>query len=169
MDTPLTIIGEVDRTETESGESRFVIGRPNSGSPFYITNRSVEDLRESIDKVVRSQRWLAVGFGAMGFAILGAKTWKNFRSMLRYRHIRKQLETEVRLRSRELAQNDAKTELPLMEEARKPSKCIVCWDRPADAAFIPCGHNCVCRRCGLELTRCPVCRKQCSVYRIYPM
>eukprot|EP00210_Caulerpa_lentillifera_P004179 g3985.t1 len=167
VNTSLTIIGELDHTMTEFGESRFVIGRPHSGSPFYITDKTVEDLKDSVQKVVRSHAWLAIGFGAVGFALLGTRTWKHVKSVLKYRQIRKQLEKEVQMRSREAAQPETQTESPLMEEVRKPNQCIVCWDRLADAAFIPCGHNCVCRRCGLELNRCPVCRKHCSVYRIF--
>lgn len=169
VDTPLTVVGELDHSVTDLGESRYVIGRPNCGSPFYITDRDIEELKDSVQKVVRSHTWLAVGFGAVGVALLGTRTWKHVKSAMRYRQIRKQLEKDVRLRARDVAQTETKPVAPVLEEARKPSQCIVCWDRPADAAFIPCGHNCVCRRCGLELNRCPVCRKHCSVYRIYPL
>jgi len=46
-------------------------------------------------------------------------------------------------------------------------ECVVCKDRLATHAFIPCGHRCVCRKCSGEITkregakrRCPLCRQQ---------
>ena len=47
--------------------------------------------------------------------------------------------------------------------------CVVCWDRRADRALLPCGHLCLCSRCSAQATlpqgnlsgRCPVC--QCTV------
>lgn len=47
--------------------------------------------------------------------------------------------------------------------------CVVCWDRRADRALLPCGHLCLCSRCsalatlpqGILRGRCPVC--QCTV------
>ena len=51
--TPLTVVGELDRI-TEKGETKYVLGRPNSGAPFYITDRSVEDLKSSIKQVARN-------------------------------------------------------------------------------------------------------------------
>jgi len=46
--------------------------------------------------------------------------------------------------------------------------CVVCWDRRADRALLPCGHLCLCSRCSSPATfrgnlrgRCPAC--QCTV------
>eukprot|EP00210_Caulerpa_lentillifera_P000188 g183.t1 len=169
VNTPLTIIGELDCTETESGESRFVIGRPSSGLPFYITDKSMEDLKDSFEKVVRSHRWLAFGFGAIGFALLGTKTFNHIKSVLRYRQIRRQLENQLQVQSQEGEDSDTKSSTARLDGVRKINQCIVCWDCQADAAFIPCGHNCVCRRCGMELKRCPICRKHGIVYKIFPV
>lgn len=168
VNTPLTVVGEIDRTFTEKGEAKYVIGRPNAGKPFYITSKSVEELRSSIKRVAKSHTWLAIGFGAVGIALLGHRTWKQVKSAMRYRQIRKQLEAEVRSRRETSLPSSIASSSPRTDDGLQPT-CIVCWDRPANAAFIPCGHNCVCRRCGYELTRCPICRRQCVVYRIYPL
>ena len=47
-------MGELDRTWTDEGEEKYVIGRPNSGKPFYITQKSVGELQTSIKKVART-------------------------------------------------------------------------------------------------------------------
>lgn len=52
--TALTVVGEVDRTITDKGEARYVIGRPNAGKPFYITTKSVGELHASIKKAAKS-------------------------------------------------------------------------------------------------------------------
>ena len=43
-------------------------------------------------------------------------------------------------------------------DALQQPECIVCWDAPATHIFVPCGHQCVCERCGAKLERCPKCR-----------
>ena len=42
------------------------------------------------------------------------------------------------------------------------SLCVVCLDNSATHALVPCGHQCACRTCVLQLegSPCPICRKQ---------
>mmetsp|Transcript_34536 Transcript_34536/g.101498 ORF Transcript_34536/g.101498 Transcript_34536/m.101498 type:complete len:352 (-) Transcript_34536:11-1066(-) len=59
---------------------------------------------------------------------------------------------------------------PLPNEDETPPQegedvCIVCWDRRADHAIVPCGHLCLCSRCSSYATlqgtlrgQCPVCK-----------
>jgi hypothetical protein len=60
---------------------------------------------------------------------------------------------------------------PLPEDEDAPSlqegedACVVCWDRRADYAIVPCGHLCLCSRCSSYATlhgtlrcQCPVCK-----------
>ena len=61
--------------------------------------------------------------------------------------------------------------------ARGPKECVICLDRSATHAFIPCGHRCVCDRCGSvsrltmlagDTTKCPLCRERSTqVLRIF--
>ena len=47
-------------------------------------------------------------------------------------------------------------------------QCVICLDAKKSRACIPCGHVCVCERCAVPLTSCPVCRQPCSDFmRIY--
>lgn len=43
--------------------------------------------------------------------------------------------------------------------------CIVCWEKQAAAAFLPCGHACCCAGCATvevrRRQRCPLCRAEC--------
>ncbi|CAE7030141.1 LUL3 [Symbiodinium natans] len=50
--------------------------------------------------------------------------------------------------------------------------CVVCLERPADTAVVPCGHLCLCQRCADAMrgqtTLCPMCRNEASsTVRIY--
>jgi Zinc finger, C3HC4 type (RING finger) len=52
--------------------------------------------------------------------------------------------------------------------------CVICTDRPAIRALIPCGHLCLCDECSVQFLRsasqraCPLCRVQTtSTLRIY--
>ncbi|CAM9393489.1 unnamed protein product [Lampetra fluviatilis] len=48
------------------------------------------------------------------------------------------------------------------------TECVVCMHGPRQAAFIPCGHYCVCEVCATLLCECPLCRRPCeNVIRIY--
>ena len=70
--------------------------------------------------------------------------------------------------------------LPTDQDETPPQEgedvCIVCWDRRADHAIVPCGHLCLCSCCSIHATlqgtlrgRCPVCKcvaqKAMKVYR----
>lgn len=54
-------------------------------------------------------------------------------------------------------------------------QCVVCIDRPASHAFLPCGHRCICEKCSVHMKRewhggkrCPMCKKKAkSVLQIY--
>ncbi|CAK4665119.1 hypothetical protein LEN26_003724 [Aphanomyces euteiches] len=58
-------------------------------------------------------------------------------------------------------------------EVETPStslECVVCMDRPREAACVPCGHRVLCLTCASSLTstRCPICRIQVQqIIRIY--
>ena len=47
-------------------------------------------------------------------------------------------------------------------------KCVICLEKNADFAIIPCGHKCGCNKCLDKTTFCPICRaeKQ-NMFRIY--
>ena len=46
-------------------------------------------------------------------------------------------------------------------------ECVVCFERARAVAFLPCGHFCVCSKCGQRLSECPICRKSTRKQRIY--
>ena len=48
-------------------------------------------------------------------------------------------------------------------------KCIMCLERVLTAAFVPCGHCVCCWECASTLgnNRCPICRKQATVQRLF--
>ena len=44
------------------------------------------------------------------------------------------------------------------ESDAESGKCVVCMDRAARIAMLPCGHLCCCEDCARGLAQCPVCR-----------
>ena len=57
--------------------------------------------------------------------------------------------------------------LALNNAANKAPECVVCFERARAVAFVPCGHFCVCSKCGQRLDECPICRKSTRKQRIY--
>ena len=49
------------------------------------------------------------------------------------------------------------------------TKCVVCYDRGASYAAVPCGHQCLCRRCAKKLRekKCPVCQGESTFIKIF--
>ena len=50
--------------------------------------------------------------------------------------------------------------------------CVICMNSPKTHAFIPCGHKCVCKKCGESCiddnSKCPLCRKKTTgIIKIY--
>ena len=50
---------------------------------------------------------------------------------------------------------------------REPSSnpCVICMDKKATHAIVPCGHQCLCPDCAVFVDKCPMCRvaKQCVI------
>jgi hypothetical protein len=44
------------------------------------------------------------------------------------------------------------------EVEAQEARCIVCFDAPQDAVFLPCRHGGTCLACARKLQRCPLCR-----------
>ncbi len=45
--------------------------------------------------------------------------------------------------------------------------CCICLDLQKDTCYIPCGHLCVCYKCSLKITSCPICRIGMIPMKIY--
>lgn len=45
--------------------------------------------------------------------------------------------------------------------------CKLCCDKAMDCVLVPCGHQMCCSDCAAQLSKCPVCKVDCSVLRIY--
>jgi len=45
--------------------------------------------------------------------------------------------------------------------------CPLCCERQMDCVLIPCGHQICCQDCGKNLKKCPICKVDCSVLRIF--
>ena len=58
--------------------------------------------------------------------------------------------------------------LAVMEREESASLCVVCMEKQADFAMIPCGHKCVCEIHAAIMCRqglCPVCRKTVQTFQ----
>ena len=50
---------------------------------------------------------------------------------------------------------------------RGANLCVVCFDAACDMVFTGCGHMCVCHGCSGQLARCPICRSNSRIMRVY--
>ena len=72
-----------------------------------------------------------------------------------------QTQQELEKTKAELATHRAET-LAIQDQRRAPT-CAICFEHAISVAFDPCGHACVCKRCGdLCLSECPICKQAVS-------
>ena len=45
-----------------------------------------------------------------------------------------------------------------LKKMQEEQMCKICYDEPADMAYVPCGHMCCCRNCTEAILCCPICR-----------
>ena len=45
--------------------------------------------------------------------------------------------------------------------------CNICLEKPMNCVLAPCGHQFCCYECGERLERCPVCKADCNVLRVF--
>lgn len=52
---------------------------------------------------------------------------------------------------------------------RDAGVCVVCLSAPSEMVYVRCGHMCCCHRCSQALSakRCPVCRTEGSVIKVF--
>jgi len=51
------------------------------------------------------------------------------------------------------------------EGCEEEKMCVICLSVPKTHAFVPCGHRCICQRCGDDVLKeatssCPICRAE---------
>ncbi|MBL6833635.1 MAG: RING-HC finger protein [Candidatus Actinomarina sp.] len=59
-----------------------------------------------------------------------------------------------------------------IKKQQQNTECVICMNSPKTHAFIPCGHRCVCKKCGESCIdnnyKCPLCRKKTTgIIKIY--
>ncbi|TNV67721.1 hypothetical protein FGO68_gene16507 [Halteria grandinella] len=56
--------------------------------------------------------------------------------------------------------------LSIPDDAHSNNYCVICIERERDSIFYPCGHECVCHKCGQQFMKqavqkiCPICRNR---------
>ena len=52
---------------------------------------------------------------------------------------------------------------------QKTDVCKICFDRPLNSVFVPCGHIAACVSCAVrvESQGCPICKKDCFVVQTF--
>lgn len=68
-----------------------------------------------------------------------------------------------------LAQEKKVEELTKSQAQRKEedNTCVICYERTKEMVFIPCGHICLCAKCGEGKTTCPICRAEGKAIKIF--
>ena len=148
-----TVVGELD-----SNFGKYRIKPPSEeGVKYYImTTPSLEEVKKKAFKLN------VLHLAAMGFGILGGMCvliWFYF-------HVRRFYNERENERRRREADNESEA---LQNEYRNNTNdfnddnneqnvCVICLENQRNALILPCAHLCGCRRCLLQVPRCPICR-----------
>eukprot|EP00658_Telonema_sp_P-2_P074771 TRINITY_DN6405_c0_g1_i3.p1 TRINITY_DN6405_c0_g1~~TRINITY_DN6405_c0_g1_i3.p1 ORF type:complete len:398 (+),score=95.90 TRINITY_DN6405_c0_g1_i3:131-1324(+) len=95
----------------------------------------------------------------LGFVVLVFLPYKGNRS-----------EMEQRLPVAGQEEEAFKRSLKTSSDSNEEEQCVICWDGKRDVFFVPCGHVCVCEKCGQKLLEiesdglCPLCRTKIQGY-----
>jgi hypothetical protein len=53
------------------------------------------------------------------------------------------------------------------QRKEEDNTCVICYERTKEMVFIPCGHICLCAKCGEGKTTCPICRAEGKAIKIF--
>ena len=134
-------------------------------------------------------KYAALGLGALGaFLIVRklasrlARLWRESQAKRRLAHFQQQRSRELARRAAAAAAAASGDQLNATaaaginnngggngepEDDRLAGTCVVCIDHPVEVVFASCGHMCCCEKCGLTLTRCPICRLRGAPIKVY--
>ncbi|KAG2442862.1 hypothetical protein HXX76_002941 [Chlamydomonas incerta] len=155
----------------------YTLRMPSHG-PFHVTTLTLPQLRASMERTSRTLRVFAWGFGVLGTALVVRKLLTQLWRLRQHRiGQRRMAEAEAvrRQRAAERAAAAGADGAALLAQAaaeeesgvRSPGTCVVCMDRDADVVFTGCGHLCACYGCSTNLTKCPICRVNSRMLRVY--
>ncbi|XP_014478990.1 PREDICTED: mitochondrial ubiquitin ligase activator of nfkb 1-A [Dinoponera quadriceps] len=150
VDSVITVIGELSKSETKSG--MLTLQPPLNGSPFYITSMSITALIRKIDDHRRMYRLVCIICGAVGLLIGGTvirRYWKDKERKRTAEELRRNLETSRRERRQRVRDADL----------RADQMCVICNTNAREIILLPCGHVCICEDCSSSINdNCPICR-----------
>jgi len=183
---PITIVGEaasVPRASVDKccgsevrllGDRVAVIRRPAQGGPFFIGNKSLQEIIYDLSVNAKLAKWAAIGCGTVGVGLI---TWKAASAGLTLFR-RRRLKARVVAANRRIAAaraagqvptpEGADGERPTSEAADVANACCVCLAMKSDAVYTACGHMCTCWDCAQRAgNRCPMCRCDSTAVRVY--
>lgn len=138
-----TLLGVGKLSLTKDG---MVLSPPTNGKPYFLTTSSIETLLS--DAQANKGIWKALSIIlACGSGILLCFALYKY-----YKKRKQELEHEQLLRSIQEEMDNPNAENVMNEP------CVICLDKPRDVVILECGHICICRRCGAQITECPMCR-----------
>ncbi|KAG2443071.1 hypothetical protein HYH02_009485 [Chlamydomonas schloesseri] len=158
----------------------YTLRMPSHG-PFHVTTLTLPQLRASMERTSRTLRVFAWGFGVLGAALVVRKLLTQLWRLRQHRLGQRRMAEAEAVRRQRAAERAAVAaagagggEALLAHAAaeeesgvRNPGTCVVCMDRDADVVFTGCGHLCSCYGCSTNLTKCPICRVNSRMLRVY--
>lgn len=167
LGSSLTCVGEVSRLEG----GKLVLRKPSSGQPFYITKKSLSQLKEELSALARQCKWLAIGFSGLGAFFVVKRLSKFIGVWRRIKHFKKRISDAERSskdhvrRLQEDVGSDGGARAGYLSQTS--NVCVICLEGSLQTVFTACGHSCCCLRCSSRLSKCPICRATSPVLRIY--
>ncbi|KAF6256476.1 hypothetical protein COO60DRAFT_1529374 [Scenedesmus sp. NREL 46B-D3] len=180
----ITVVGELARNSIDSSWLQRYLLRPPAphGSPFFISNKSIAELHVALARRAGVYTRLAWWLGGVGSLLLVRKAAKH--AYVRYKEhqarerVRKALARTARGSSSNAADPAtsstaaAAAGLDAAESGlggRDSGMCVVCLSAPSEMVYVRCGHMCCCVACSQALgaRRCPVCRAEGNVIKVF--
>lgn len=167
----MTVVGEAVCDD----RGTLSLQRPSGGGPFFVSQRSLEQLSASLGLISRWCRWLSWGCAATGGVLLLGRLLQQAVERRRRAAIRRRvLEAEAAAaaaREPDQSEGDHRADVETSDAAKDdptdpnapaqlPDICVICLVEKYNSVFVPCGHMCCCVHCGAQLTQCPLCRRR---------
>eukprot|EP00879_Flechtneria_rotunda_P021088 GHRR01022216.1.p1 GENE.GHRR01022216.1~~GHRR01022216.1.p1 ORF type:complete len:210 (+),score=52.48 GHRR01022216.1:575-1204(+) len=174
----ITAVGELARSSISTGNMRYLLRPPTlHGGPFLITNKTITELHVALAKRAGIYKRLAWCLGGVGAFLLVRKAarhaWIRYKEHQARERVRKALQGAQAAAASGFADTAVGVQGLDLElggdGSRESGVCVVCLSASSEMVYVRCGHMCCCYRCSQALSakRCPVCRTEGSVIKVF--
>eukprot|EP00054_Salpingoeca_dolichothecata_P015050 m.85929 g.85929 ORF g.85929 m.85929 type:complete len:372 (+) comp21297_c0_seq2:35-1150(+) len=145
VNTPILAIGQVKL----QSDGTLSMEPPSKDFTYFLTTSSLSDLLATQGPFFIFYAKLFFYLTASAFFIAG----------IRQSYERRQAEIESFRIMHAFRARQASINADSDEVIHDNTTCVICMSAPREVTVLECGHYCMCRSCGQQLTHCPICRR----------